>query len=121
MVLREEDLGHYEEFRRFFVSTFELDGLSADGGEVSWVTIEGGETYEIVFLGRSGTPFPSGVEIRILTPRFEPLDDERIDHDLWVFLKWMVSNVEGDWSVADLERTGRLYRIPWAEEPPNDD
>lgn len=120
VVLREEDLGHYDEFRRFFVDTFDLGGgLPAGGGDVPCVEVVGGGIYELVFLGRSGKPYPSGVEVRALTEPFEPLDADRVDRDLWEILRWVVGNVGEPWSLDDLERTGMLYRVRWAA-PPDD-
>jgi hypothetical protein len=60
-VLVEDRLGHYPEFRAFFVRTFELDrvGLARPG----YVQAPSGAVYALVFIGRSGEAFPSGVEI----------------------------------------------------------
>lgn len=59
--LAEERVAHYPEFREFFVRTFELDrkGLADPG----FVQAPSGLAYALVFIGRSGEPFPSGVEI----------------------------------------------------------
>jgi hypothetical protein len=69
-----------------------------------------------VFIGRSGEPFPAGVEIHALVPELEPLDDDVVDRDLWAILCWMVEGVGGDWKADDLVATGRLLRIPAASE-----
>ena len=37
-----------------------------------------------------------------------------VDRDLWAILRWMIEGVGGDWTVRDLEETGRLYRVPAA-------
>ena len=60
LVLTEDRLGHYPEFRAFFVRTFDLDrvGLSDPG----FVRAPSGMAYALVFVGRSGEPFPSGLE-----------------------------------------------------------
>jgi hypothetical protein len=112
LVLVEDRVGHYPEFRRFFADTFDLDrcGLSAPG----YVTAPSGGRYALVFIGRSGEPFPAGVEIHALVPALEPFDEPVVDRDLWAILQWMISGVGGDWTVQDLEATGRLYRIPAA-------
>jgi hypothetical protein len=34
--------------------------------------------------------------------------------DLWEILRWLIAGVGGDWSVADIDATGKLYRIPAA-------
>ena len=112
LVLAEDRIGHYSEFRRFFAGTFDLDreGLKQPG----YVTAPSGTNYALVFIARSGEPFPAGVEIHALMPALEPLDEDAVDGDLWAILKWMIAGVGGDWTVRDLEATGRLYRVPAA-------
>ena len=112
LVLAEDRIGHYPEFRRFFAETFALDrdGLKQPG----YVTAPSGASYALVFVGRSGEPFPAGVEIHALVPALEPLDEAAVDRDLWAILKWTIAGVGGDWTVRDLESTGRLYRVPAA-------
>ena len=113
--LAEDRIGHYAEFRDFFARTFDLAsiGLSRPG----YVAASSGRIYELVFLGRSGEPFPSGVEIYAIVDALEPLDDALVDRDLWAILRWMIAGVGGPWTVADLEATGRLYRIPATQSP----
>jgi hypothetical protein len=110
-VLAEDRIG-LPEFRRFFSTTFDLDrdGLKQPG----YVAAPSGTNYALVFIGRSGEPFPAGVEIYALVPALEPLDEDTIDRDLWAILKWMIAGVGGGWTVRDLEATGRLYRVPAA-------
>ncbi len=114
LVLIEDRIGHYPEFREFFSRTFELDrrGLAEPG----YVNAPSGLTYALVFIGRSGDAFPAGVEIHALVPELEPLDDDVVDRDLWAILCWMIEGVGGDWNVADLLATGRLLRIPAASK-----
>jgi hypothetical protein len=114
LVLVEDRIGHYPEFRDFFSRTFDLDrrGLAEPG----YVSAPSGLTYALVFIGRSGEPFPDGVEIDALIPELEPLDDELVDRDLWAILCWMVEGVGGDWNVDDLVATARLLRIPAASQ-----
>jgi hypothetical protein len=111
-VLAEDRIGHYPEFRRFFAETFDLDrtGLKQPG----YVAAPSGTGYALVFIGRSGEPFPAGVEIHALVPALEPLDEAVVDRDLWAILRWMIAGVGGDWTVRDLKATGRLYRVPAA-------
>jgi hypothetical protein len=111
-VLAENRIGHYLEFRRFFAETFDLDrgGLKQPG----YLTAPSGNSYALVFIGRSGEPFPAGVEIHALVSALEPLDENVVDRDLWAILKWVIAGVGGDWTVHDLEATGRLYRVPAA-------
>jgi hypothetical protein len=112
LVLAEDRIGHYPEFRRFFAQTFDLDreGLARPG----YVAAPSGGCYALVFIGRSGEPFPAGVEIHALVPALEPLDESGVDHDLWAILRWMIAGVGGDWTVRDLDATGRLCRVPAA-------
>jgi hypothetical protein len=35
--------------------------------------------YALVFIGRSGEPFPAAVEIYALIPALEPLDEHVVD------------------------------------------
>ena len=114
--LAEDRVGHYPEFRAFFDRTFDLAriGLSRPG----YLAARSGLIYELVFLGRSGEPFPSGVEIYAIVDALEPLDDAQLDHDLWAILHWMIAGVGAPWSIEDLDATGRLYRIPATQSPP---
>lgn len=109
LVLTEDRVGHYPEFRDFFVRTFSLDsaGLSPSG----YVRAPSGMTYALVFIGRSGEPFPDGIEIYALPDALEPLDDSSVDTDLWALLRWMVEGVGGEWRVEELDATGRLYQL----------
>ena len=110
--LAEDRVGHYPEFRAFFARAFDLDrkGLSEPG----FVRAPSGLPYALVFIGRSGEPFPSGVEISAVVDALEPIDSEILDRDLWAVLRWMIAGVGGAWTVEDLDRTGRLYRVPAA-------
>ena len=112
LVLTEDRLGHYPEFRAFFGRTFKLDkvGLS----EAGFVRAPSGMAYALVFIGRSGEPFPSGLEISVVVDALEPFDDAVVDKDLWAILDWMIGGVGAPWTVEALQATGRLYRIPAA-------
>ena len=112
LVLTEDRVGHYPEFRGFFVRTFDLDrvGLSEPG----FVRAPSGTAYALVFIGRSGEPFPAGLEIHAIVFALEPLDDVTIDRNLWAILGWMIDGVGAPWTVEGLQETGRLYRIPAA-------
>jgi hypothetical protein len=112
LVLAEDRVGHYPEFRRFFVRVFDLDrvGLSEPG----YVRAPSGLAYALVFIGRSGEPWPAGVEVFAIVPALEPFDEPTVDRDLWAILEWMIEGVGGDWTVRDLQATGRLYRLPAA-------
>jgi hypothetical protein len=115
LVLAEDRIGHYAEFREFFVKQFSLgtNGLSRPG----YVRGPSGMIYELVFIGRSGEPFPDGIEIYALADALEPLNDSEVDADLWSLLHWMIEGVGGDWRVEDLDATGRLYQLSVATGP----
>ena len=109
-VLKEDRLGHYAEFRDFFIDTFKLDVIGFD--KPGYVAGPSGTNYELIFIGRSGEAFPAGVEIYALVDALEPMDDTAVDRDLWELLRWIFGTIGGEWSVAALDDTGRLYRIP---------
>jgi hypothetical protein len=115
-VLAEDRLGHYPEFRDFFAHSFELDriGLARPG----YLRAPSGTVYALIFIGRSGEAFPSGVEIHAVVPALEPLDDAQTDRDLWAILQWMIAGIGGAWTVEALQATGRLFRIPAATDQP---
>ena len=108
----EDRVGHYPEFRAFFVRIFDLDriGLSEPG----YIRAPSGLVYSLVFVGRSGEPFPSGVEVYAVVDALEPIGNDILDTDLWAILRWMIDGVGGAWSVKDFDATGRLYRVPAA-------
>lgn len=112
VLLTEDRVGHYAEFRDFFRSRFDLDrvGLTKPG----YLAGPSGLIFELCFLGRSGEAFPSGVEVSVLVDALEPFDETIVDRDLWEILRWMIAGVGAPWSVADLDATGKLYRIPAA-------
>ena len=109
LVLAEDRVGHYPEFREFFVRQFSLgtNGPSRPG----YVRAPSAMIYALVFVGRSGEPFPDGIEIYALSDALEPLNDPEIDADLWALLRWMMAGVGGDWRAEDLDATGRLYQL----------
>ena len=114
-VLAEDRIGHDPEFRAFFTRRFDLGrvGLSRPG----CLRAPSGTAYALIFIGRSGEAFPSGVEIHAIVPALEPLDEARTDCDLWAILRWIVEGVGGIWTVDALEATGHLFRIPSAMRP----
>jgi hypothetical protein len=112
LVLAEDRVGHYPEFRDYFARVFDLDRVGL--AEPGFVQAPSGQTYALVFIGRSGEPFPSGVEVYAVVDALEPIDEGKLDADLWAILRWMIEGVGAPWTVRDLEETGRLYRIPAA-------
>jgi hypothetical protein len=111
LVLAEDRVGHYPEFREFFIRRFSLDtdGLSKPG----YIRAPSGMIYALVFVGRSGEPFPDGLEIYALVDAIEPLREEDVDTDLWAFLTWTIQGVGAEWTAEDLDATGRLYQLPF--------
>ena len=111
--LAEDRIGHYPEFRDFFARVFDLDrvGLAQPG----FVSAPSGLAYALVFIGRSGDPFPAGVEIYAVVDALTPIDEDVLDRDLWAILCWMIEGVGAPWQVESLIATGRLFRIPAAE------
>jgi hypothetical protein len=108
--LAEDRVGHYAEFRAFFVRVFDLDRIGLS--EAGFLRAPSGMVYALVFTGRSGEPFPSGVELYAIVDALEPVTDDMLDTDLWAILGWMIDGVGPPWTRRDLEETGRLYRIP---------
>ena len=60
--------------------------------------------YALVFIGRSGEPFPDGIEIYALPDALEPLNEADLDTDLWALLRWIIEGTGGEWRVEDLTR-----------------
>jgi hypothetical protein len=110
LVLVEDRLGHYAEFRAYFARVFALDRVGL--AEPGYLRAPSGLAYALMFIGRSGEPFPSGVEIYAIVDALEPIDEAVIDRDLWAILGWMIAGVGPPWSLDDLHAVGRLYRIP---------
>jgi len=118
LVLTETRLDHYDEFRQFFRRELELQPGDVDGGNNHYFRADSGRIYEVVFVGKTGRPFPCGLEILLLVEDIEPLpEDDEIDKDLWEFLRWMIAGVGGEWTLDALESTGYLYRVPFARRP----
>src|SRR5262245_59796162 len=100
-VLLEQTPGHYAEFQDFLTKEFE----SASG--------------DLYFAGSSGLVYRvgrtlrSGVEICV---RFEtgsePPTEQEVDTDLWEFLRWLVEQVGGEWSVTAPLQTRKLSEMP---------
>lgn len=119
LLLVEARLGHEEIFRSFFRRQFQLDqtGLARPG----YVRTPGGRWLELVFLGRSGEPFPSGLEIHALVPGLEPLDEAAGDADLADLMTWIFEGLGAPWSEAAWRDTARLYHLPRGHGGAQDD
>ena len=107
-LLTEPEIGHYPEFREFFHQRFDLDLDLL--GKTGLVSVEG-RFYDFTFLGRSGEPFSSGVEIVSLIQGLEPMDSVQANTDLWAIMEWVVEGVGEPWTVEMLCKTGAIYRI----------
>jgi hypothetical protein len=112
LVLTEDRLGHYPEFRDFFVRTFGLDrvGLSEPG----FIRAPSEITYTLVFVVEAASPSRRARGVRDCRSVGALGRDTAVDKDLWAILGWMVSGAGAPWTVEDLHATGRLYRIPAA-------
>ena len=80
--------------------------------EPGYVRAPSGLTYALVFIGRSGEAFPSGLEIHAVVEALEPVDSDILDADLWAILEWTIAGVGPPWTLDDLRATGRLYQVP---------
>ncbi len=107
-LLVEPELGHYPEFARFFADRF---GLDDDPFRPPAVVAVDGRPYELTFLGRSGRPFPSGLELAALVVDLEPLDVEQADRDLYDLVCWILDGVGPPWSAEAFARTADIFRI----------
>src|SRR6516225_11035322 len=88
LVLTEDRVGHHPEFRDYFARVFDLDrvGLAQPG----YVQAPSGLIYALVFIGRSGEPFPTGLEVYVVVDALEPIDEVAVDDDLWARLEWRI-------------------------------
>ena len=107
-VLTDPNVGHYPEFTAFLSETFELAKNPLDTPGLLDVH---GRVYELIFIGRSGQPFPAALEIAALVPGLEPMDTNQTDIDLWAIMEWLIEGVGAPWSVEALRTTGRIYRV----------
>ena len=110
LLLVEPQLGQVDAFRNFFRERFALDALGLS--RPAYVLTRGGRWLELIFVGRSGEPFPSGVEIHARVPDLEPLDTAAAETDLAEFMQWMFDGVGPPWSGEAWRETARLYRLP---------
>lgn len=101
-LMTEHQLGAYPEFQAFFRRGFDLDtvGLSQPG----CVRADSGSLYLLVFLGRSGEAFPSGLEIHPLASGSGSIDAETADRDLSAILQWTIEGSKADWQPATAPR-----------------
>jgi len=107
-LLVEPDVGHYPEFAAYLADVFSLseNPLGAPG----LLQVEG-RVYELTFVGRSGQPFPAGVEVSALVDGLEPLDVELADQDLWAILEWLVRGVGEPWDVDEMKTASEIFGV----------
>jgi hypothetical protein len=107
-VLSDPDVGHYPEFAAFLVETFELAEKPLESPGLLDVD---GQVYELIFIGRSGRPFPAAIEIAALVPGLEPMNTDQTDKDLWAIMEWLIEGVGEPWSLEALRTTADIYRV----------
>ena len=107
-VLTDPDVSHYPEFAAFLSDTFELADKPLEAPGLLDVD---GRVYELVFIGRSGRPFPAAVEIAALVPGLEPMDTDQTDRDLWAIMEWLIEGAGEPWTVEALRTTGDIFRV----------
>ena len=107
-VLTDPDVSHYPEFAAFLSDTFELTDKPLEAPGLLDVD---GRIYELIFIGRSGRPFPAAVEIAALVPGLEPMHTARTDKDLWAIMEWLIEGVGEPWTVDALRTTGQIFRV----------
>ena len=107
-VLSDPDVAHYPEFAAFLSDTF---GLADKPFEAPGLLDVDGRVYELIFIGRSGRPFPAAVEIAALVPGLEPMDTDQADADLWAIMEWLIEGVGEPWTVDALKTTGQIFRV----------
>ena len=107
-VLTDPDVGHYPEFAAFLSDTFALADKPLEAPGLLDVD---GRIYELIFIGRSGRPFPAAVEIAALVPGLEPMDTDQTDKDLWAIAEWLIQGVGEPWTVEALRTTGQIFRV----------
>ncbi len=111
-VLTDPDVGHYPEFTAFLSDTF---GLADKPLEAPGLLDVDGRVYELIFIGRSGRPFPTAIEIAALVPGLEPMNTDQTDKDLWAIMEWLIQGVGEPWSIEALRTTGDIFHVRPAE------
>ena len=111
-VLTDPDVCHYPEFSSFLSATFRLADKPLEAPGLLDVD---GRVYELIFIGRSGRPFPSAVEVAALVPGLEPMDTDQTDRDLWAIMEWLIEGVGEPWTVEALRTTGDIFLARPAE------
>ena len=115
LVLAEDRVGHYPEFREFFIRRFSLNsiGLSTP----CYVRAPSRDRLFACVRWPEREALPDGLEVYALVDALEPINEEAVDTDLWAFLRWTIHGVGGEWRVDDLDATGRLYQLPFLSRP----
>jgi hypothetical protein len=107
-ILTDPEVCHYPEFSSFLSDTF---GLADNPLESPGLLDVDGRVYELVFIGRSGRPFPAAVEIAALVPGLEPMDEDQTDKDLWAIMEWLIDGIGEPWTVDDLRTTANIFKV----------
>jgi hypothetical protein len=107
-LLHEPDLGHYPEFATFLTETFELH---AEPFRPPAIVAVDDRHYDLTFTGRSGRPFPAGLDVSALVPGLEPLNEEQADRDLFELAGWLAQGAGPPWSAAGVEHTAAIFKL----------
>jgi hypothetical protein len=73
--------------------------------------------YELTFTGRSGRPFPCGLEVSALVVGLEPLDEQQADRDLLELASWLAQGTGPPWSADGVASTAAIFKIEAMREP----
>ncbi|MEZ5410069.1 MAG: hypothetical protein R2761_18715 [Acidimicrobiales bacterium] len=114
-LLHEPDLGHYPEFAAFLADTFDL---RTDPFRAPAVVAVDGRLYELTFTGRSGRPFPAGLEVGAIVEGLEPLDADQADRDLLELMGWLADGAGPPWSAQGVRDTAAIFKVAAARARP---
>lgn len=108
LVLHEQRLGHYDEFRRVFVEQLELEQPQ----KAPIYFLQEGRIYEMEFGDTAGLPYPSDLKIYLILQESQVApSSETINQDLWALFEWAVEKIGGEWKLEEAQQFARDYRI----------
>lgn len=108
LVLHEQRLSHYDEFRRIFAEQFKLEQPQ----KAPVYFLQDGRIYEMEFGGSTGLPYPSNLKIHLILQEDQVApSSESINQDLWALFEWAVEKIGGKWKLEEAQQFSRDYRI----------